>query len=576
MSDAAAKAPFLRKHRGIFPLFLLMLIALLSSPAISQTTYPIRVDAISFSGGIGRGPTSSGADNIPDYYRGYGLSGTTIILTASMSLDGGTTYTAPMFGNVTFYVSNDGGTTTFPVIMNSGQHTATAAIPSSGFTGIAANATSKWTYTVIRAQGDYVPTPAPYTPVDGYTGSSTNWIYWNNKDQTGYSDIAVDPKISSTETALTIAWPPVDTRTTATNFGRDFYEYRVYYRAQLTSSYKQWNGSNDPMLRGLANNPTPAVVGSNNIDATGYKFTTVSNLQLFTAYEFYITAADVFGRETILYHAANATGKGLPTDPFSKATQPLRLTATITDGITVFSDFTNLATPSLRTLRETNIRVDIFTITTQTQPDECIVWFAPVNATPLVNASFAPNETGLGNDIDSVAAVRISANRWVAYLPTIPSAVGKHKIITNGADVRFAVQLKSKGIYTMVDRDSSQAGNTDWTFHLGTATAFSPQPTKILNNVLTSSNPTAYPSYYLTEDGYVTIKVYDIKGRPVATVLDDAFRRGGQNIKENGWDGVNKANRKVGIGLYYITITAKSARTGKVILDDAKKVVMKH
>ena len=74
----------------------------------------------------------------------------------------------------------------------------------------------------------------------------------------------------------------------------------------------------------------------------------------------------------------------------------------------------------------------------------------------------------------------------------------------------------------------------------------------------------------------MTIKVYDIKGRPVTTVLDSAFRRGGINIKERGWDGSNKSNKKIGVGLYYMNFRAKSAANGREILNDTKKIVMRH
>jgi hypothetical protein len=114
----------------------------------------------------------------------------------------------------------------------------------------------------------------------------------------------------------------------------------------------------------------------------------------------------------------------------------------------------------------------------------------------------------------------------------------------------------------------------EWTFAISTPTKFKPWPTRILNNVITSKNPVAYPAYYLSEDAFVTITVYDIKGRPLVSLLDNAFRLGGQNIKEGGWRGINRSNRKLGVGLYYVNITAKSAASGKVILNSFQKVVI--
>ncbi|HOF14165.1 MAG TPA: hypothetical protein PLN01_07570, partial [Spirochaetota bacterium] len=66
----------------------------------------------------------------------------------------------------------------------------------------------------------------------------------------------------------------------------------------------------------------------------------------------------------------------------------------------------------------------------------------------------------------------------------------------------------------------------------------------------------------------------DIKGRAVVKLLDKAFRKGGQNIKEGGWNGDNKAGNKLGVGLYYVHIRAKRVSDGKVILNSFQKVVI--
>nr|MBP8084472.1 hypothetical protein [Spirochaetota bacterium] len=94
------------------------------------------------------------------------------------------------------------------------------------------------------------------------------------------------------------------------------------------------------------------------------------------------------------------------------------------------------------------------------------------------------------------------------------------------------------------------------------------------NNVITKKNPAAYPAYYLTADAYVTITVYDIKGRPISTLLERSFRKSGRNIKENGWRGKNKKGAKVAPGLYYIRIKAESATGGKTLINEVKKVVV--
>ena len=555
-----------KRFRRIVRFFCAALCALalfsVSPGKAANPLYPIEIQNISFSGGIGRGMTSAGADYVANcYYRGYGLPGTAITLTASMKTGSG--FTSPMYGAVMFTVSYSDGATTnsFNVTIPSGSHTATAEIPYT-FSGIASTSTTKWIYTVSKAEGDYTdPLVAPIQKP-----GLINYIYWNNKN-TLDSAVPGVPVSTVTQSSFTPYWAPVDTRTNDPVFGEDFYEYRIYYRESGTSTYKQWNGANDATLRGLSSNPYPPAVSSTThfaipVSALIWKYTSISGLKPFTTYEYYIAAADVFGNE------APITSGGTSAAPRSVITLPHKLTATISDGISTYSDFSNLATPTLRTLRETNIRVDIYTVTTKAQPDLCRIWFTSAAGNMVSGSAIDTSLT----PIDSVAAVRTGSNKWTAYLPTSTSAV-----IRDANTVRFLVQLTSAGVSNLVDRDSSADPNTaPWNFCIAATTRFSPYPTRVLNNVLTASDPIAYPSYYLTEDAYVTIKVYDIKGRPVTTVLDSAFRRGGINIKERGWDGSNKSNKKLGVGLYYMIFRAKSAANGREILNDTKKIVMRH
>jgi len=552
------------KNIKIIPMIALfaLIIDFTASSLSSQTpTYAVRVTNIRFLGGIGRGPTSSGGDNLPVYLRGYGQPGTSIELTAEMNVSG---WGAPMYGDVLFTISftDTLNTGTFNVTIPSGSHTAIAAIPYTGFT-ITPGPLLAWSYTATIATGIYVTSSG--LPVSISSTSSTA-IYWDGGVAPAFTTASVVP--ISTINSITFSWTPVNTGT-----DQDFYEYRVYYREQSASNnspYKLWSGSNDASLRGLSNNP--AVIPLNDpvrhFDSTGRKYTTISNLKIAQPYDYMVTAVDVFGNETA--HTA-------PLGTYS--TKPLTLEAIISDGITSYSDFSTLAVPTNRTLQEANIKVDIYTVTSTVTPDACNVWFSTVATEPVdmvITASNLPNTAGLGADLDSVAAVRTGPNKWTAYLPTIPSS-GKNKIISNGNAVRFIVELKSGSVSSFIDTDSgTDPNNAEWTFYIGNVTNFKPWPTRILNNVITKKDPLAYPSYYLTEDAFVTIKVYDIKGRTVATLMDGSFRRGGENIKENGWSGSNKYNYKVGVGLYYINIKAVSAASGKTILDDFKKVVMAH
>ena len=169
-------------------------------------------------------------------------------------------------------------------------------------------------------------------------------------------------------------------------------------------------------------------------------------------------------------------------------------------------------------------------------------------------------------------------NQWNAYIPdTSP-------LIDVGKNTGFILELIRGGVKSYADHNSEledpaipatvTPNDYEWAFTISSAPKFTPWPTRILNNVITNKNPVAYPSFYLTDDAYVTIKAYDIKGRVVDTLLDKGFRNGGQNIKEGGWRGSNRSGKKLGPGLYYINIKARRASDGRVILNENEKVVV--
>ena len=171
-----------------------------------------------------------------------------------------------------------------------------------------------------------------------------------------------------------------------------------------------------------------------------------------------------------------------------------------------------------------------------------------------------------------MTAEKKGPNKWVAYFST------QTPVIKNGNDVRFIVEaiFSTTSTFSDYDMTDENPNNNEWTFSIGSKPQLTPWPVRILNNVLTGRNPVAYPAYYLTDDAMVSIKVYDVKGRPVTTIVENEFRRGGQNIKEKGWNGVNKANKKLGVGLYYVHFLAKRSSDDKVILNKFQKVVIAY
>jgi len=168
---------------------------------------------------------------------------------------------------------------------------------------------------------------------------------------------------------------------------------------------------------------------------------------------------------------------------------------------------------------------------------------------------------------------KTTPNTWKGQIPST------NPLITLGTSARFIIETIYNGApsYTDVEQETVPPGDHqshEWRFSITEIPDFTPWPVKILNNVITKKNPAAYPAYYLTADAYVSIMVYDIKGRPISTLLEHSFRKSGRNIKENGWRGTNKKGSKVAPGLYYIRIKAESVSNGNTLINEVKKVVV--
>jgi len=555
---------------SVIPLFILL------SDLSIEAAYPkhdVIIRNIRFLNGVGKGPTHSPPNNLTDnYYRSYGLSGTLIEITAEMDADdtAGTDW-RPMYGDVrlTITFTHAADSATFYVTIPSGQNTGTVQIPynqtsvESGTFNVVSGTTENWEYTVTDVCGLYSN--------GTIAGNDTESILWDNADVPDSNTVNpfppnnITPLVDETPTtnSVKLSWNPVDT--TTVTFNEDFHEYRVYYREEGNTEWLMWNGTNDSSLSGLTNNPTPAPVSDavRHFDTSGKKYTTLTNLKIFTSYQYYITAVDVFGNET-----------AMPAVLYTVRTQPYSIMIKISDGIESYSNFNDLSNPALRTLRASNVRVEIFFVSSDTSPDTVKIWYTYNNtATDIVASDNTINESAFPADsLYSVTAEKKGPNKWIAYLST------QTPVVSSGNSVRFIIESGFSGVPVFSDKDLSDedANDDEWNFAINTPTNFNPWPAKILNNVISIGHPAAYPSYYLTHDANVSIKVFDMKGRPVSTILDKVFRRGGQNIRERGWYGTNKTNSKLGIGLYYIHIHAERTTDGAVILNSFNKVVIKR
>lgn len=521
---------------------------------------------------------NGGGINAPAYYRSTGVPGTEIIVTARMRNS-----LSAMMGNTTLTINNYTDGTTFTVLIPNGSTTGTATVPFPTGAGLPAvppgSGTIQNFYRVEQVTGSAYGGDNFLLNNGQYIFSNINQpvavsIYWDNGAYPWWTSTPFTTwgSVSSTAYSLTFNW----TGLVLAAPNQDFYSYRIYYKANSSSVFQIID-------------KTTAGYASLGLCTTNTA--TITGLVPLTVYDYYITAIDVFGNEVPTTQALPYAFTPLPYP--SAGTLASTITVTLSDGITTYENntFTASPLPSARPVRKTAIKVKVFIVAAGDLPDvvnlivanyTTMPWLGPLLPAPLWPPYFIDgagiNATLLENDpagFYRITTLKTGANEWTGFIPDT------NPLMAIGTDIKFVIETVKGGVKSYADNDSetetpatADPNNNMFTFTVTYQPTFKPWPTRVLNNVINDSNPKAYPAYYLTDDAYVSITVYDIKGRVVKTLLDNAFRRGGQNIKEDGWQGDNKSSKKVGVGLYYIHFKAERASDGKVILDSFQKVVM--
>jgi len=499
------------------------------------------------------------------YYRSTNIPGTEIVVTARMRYSG----SAAMVGNTTIRILNYTDSTYIDVIILSGASSGTATVPYP--TGAGLPTVPPGTGTIqnyYRADsiiggsygGDITEGQNVYTRINQPVVGSV-YIYWDNGAFPWWTNTPFTTWGSASTTAysITFNWTGFASLTAP---NQDFSSYRIYFKEQPATVYQMI----DKTTSGYAS------LGTCSTDTA-----TITGLIPLTNYDYYITAIDVFGQEVPITQA-------LPAGAVAQiATLASTITVTISDGITTYENnsFTippAVDDPTVRSLRKTAIKVKVFIVAAGDLPDIVNLIVAKNTTTPLVAGGAIVGTLTL-NDPDGyyrISTLKTGANEWTGFIPDTNPLM----VVGGPPYVQFLIESIKNGVASYADNDSEtetppgDPNNYPFTFAITSQPTFKPWPTRILNNVITDKNPRAYPAYYLTDDAYVSIIVYDIKGRVVKTLLDKAYRSGGQNIKEDGWQGDNKSNKKVGVGLYYIHFKGERVSDGKVILDSFQKVVM--
>ncbi|HOT47012.1 MAG TPA: fibronectin type III domain-containing protein [Spirochaetota bacterium] len=526
-------------------------------PELATGTLNVIVGMVSVNAGGLTFVNGGGVNNPPQpyYVRSENVSGTQLRLQT----------TAVMQGTVTFSVTD--GTNTYNLQVLNGAATGTVLITPLPAVGPGGN--SQVDYSVQSVTGGAYGNTNPANGQNVAARILNSGPYpcrWENAHWPGYGATPFTPQLgslppSSTATSFTLQWTPLSTGAPA--YDADFQTYRIYFRRVGDPTWRMLDRSTDAAL-GLIGTGTYTVGGAAN------------PLEPLTDYNYRISAIDVFGNEVPLDNQISG----------NVTTSAVTVEASITDGITSYpnSAFSN-ADPAAHTVRKTAIKVTVYIVTAGKVPERVNIIIAGNDSdegpgTPQYGTVPAPAPN---DDIISLASgtgrwtipcVKITANTYQALIPST------HRLMRMNANIRFIVETVIGGVPTYYDHTPDAAPPGDWTqdewrFRVSKKAVFFPWPTRVLNNVLTSAIPCCFPAYFLTVDSLVTIKVYDAKGRVINILADRMYRPGGQNIRDTGWCGVNKDNRRVGPGLYYIHIKAITLGN-RTTLDKMLKVVVAH
>ena len=169
---------------------------------------------------------------------------------------------------------------------------------------------------------------------------------------------------------------------------------------------------------------------------------------------------------------------------------------------------------------------------------------------PLVQAKSFKSATTLNH-------IQLSLFRKNAFSSALTSASS-----TDGSDVSlsYAVAVADTYYVLVTDTARSEAGpNARYKLTIGTATgvleSVTSLPTEFAldQNYPNPFNPSTTIKFALPKDAMVSLKVYDVLGREVRTLVNERVSAGYQQVV---WDGRNQFGAQVASGMYIYRITA--------------------
>lgn len=109
-------------------------------------------------------------------------------------------------------------------------------------------------------------------------------------------------------------------------------------------------------------------------------------------------------------------------------------------------------------------------------------------------------------------------------------------------------------------------------FRMGPPAEDVPVVFKLHKNYPNPFNPTTAIKYALPEGSSVELKIYDLMGREVRTLVNTSM---GGGYRSTVWDGSDNGGKRVGSGMYIYYFSAKSLETNQEFSAGGKMVLLR-
>ena len=91
-----------------------------------------------------------------------------------------------------------------------------------------------------------------------------------------------------------------------------------------------------------------------------------------------------------------------------------------------------------------------------------------------------------------------------------------------------------------------------------------PRTVELAQNYPNPFNPSTTISFYTSQSGVASIRVFDLSGRKVRTLIHESVNAGNSEV---GWDGLNDAGSEVASGIYLYRLEInEQEQTRKMVL----------